>query len=204
MRIILFGDSIAFGKGDPENGGWAGHMRRYIDMKEKKNVFTNLSISWETSRGLLGRLEKEATLRIGNRPPEEFTIMIAIGVNDSGIKLDGSEEAVSEEEFKKNIGEIIQVSSRLASQTMIIGLLPVNQELTSPFRGKTNYSNVRIESYNQILRECAAEKGISFKDFLPAWRNNDLKELLDDGLHPNKIGHLKVYGAIRDFLEKLN
>lgn len=200
MRVLLFGDSIAFGKNDPEFGGWAGRLRKYLDCKENKNVFINLSVSWETSKGLLSRIERETKVRIRNRPPEDFLIIIAVGINDSLIRVGETNPFTPEKIFRRNIKKIIQISKNLGVHILIVGLLPVYEKKTSPFKDNSFYSNDKIEIYNQILGECAKKEEVLFKGFLPGWKSKRLDKLLDDGLHPNKKGHEMIYGEMKEFL----
>jgi lysophospholipase L1-like esterase len=200
MRYILFGASIAFGVTDYENGGWAGHLRKFADNQEKDNHFTNLAISGDTSRGLLNRLETEARLRIRDKPSEEFTIIITIGTNDSRINKLDAQNNISEEEFRENMLKLIKIAKKLVKKVVILGLFPIYEEKTSPFKEQKYYSNERVKRYNDILKECSEQENVPFKNFFPSWKNKNLKELFDDGLHPNKEGHLMAYKEIKEFL----
>lgn len=199
MRHILFGDSIGFGVGDYQNGGWASQLRLYIDRRKqsKDENLINLSISGDTSRGLLARLENEAKLRIQEKSKQEFSIIIAIGTNDSKINKENPHKDINIEEFQNNISEIINVSQNLASEVMLVGLVPVVESLTTPYKGDSYYLVDRMNSYNQILSEMAKDRGLRFVDMFEDWMKKDLTQLFDDGLHPNTEGHREMYEEIK-------
>lgn len=202
MRHILFGDSIGFGVGDYQNGGWATQLRLFIDRnsKSKDNNLINLSISGDTSRGLLDRMEREAKLRIRDHDPEEFRFLIAIGTNDSRVNKDDPDNDISIKEFEKNILELVDIAKRLSREVVLIGLVPVFEELTIPFKENKHYLVERMEKYNQVLASVASEKNLLFIDMFANWRQMDLQTLFDDGLHPNTKGHQMIFEKIKSIL----
>ena len=199
MRHILFGDSIGFGVGDYQYGGWATRLRLCIDQekKSKDHNLVNLSISGDTSRGLLNRMEKEAKLRIRDKDPDSFKLIIAIGANDSKINKDDLENDISPKEFEKNIHKLIGIAKQLSCEVILIGLVPVHEPLTTPYKENKHYQVGQIEKYNQILNTSAQKNNIMFVDMFEDWMQRDLSQLFSDGLHPNTLGHEIMYKTIR-------
>src|SRR4051794_3073952 len=91
MRVLVFGDSITYGKWD-ELGGWADRLKQYYDAKAIKsqtrdfpNVY-NLGISANKTVDLMERFETETKARL----EDPLALVFAIGINDSIIES-GSE-----------------------------------------------------------------------------------------------------------------
>jgi len=200
MRYLLFGASSTFGETDYENGGWSGHLRKSLDTIEKHCLFHNLAISGDTSTGVLNRIASEAKLRIRNKPKEEWTILICIGTNDS--RLENKKPFVSEDVYQKNIIKIIKKAKKLAGRIILIGGQPIIESKCNPWKGKDCYFlNERIKKYGQIMKECAQKENIQFIEvFSKLEKINNLKSLYDDGLHPNKEGHLAIFKIIKESL----
>jgi acyl-CoA thioesterase I len=199
MRYLLFGASITFGETDFENGGWAGHLRKYLDTKENHCFFHNLAISGNTSKDILKRIEPEAKARLRNKPKEDWTMFICVGTNDS--RLENNEKKVSEEEYKNNIIQILKIAKNLVGKVIVVGLSPVIEDKCNPFKEKIYFLNERIKIYDQIMKNCAKDEGVTYIEIFSKLENKDnLNELYDDGLHPNREGHLEIFNIIKDFL----
>lgn len=204
MRHILFGDSIGFGVGDYENGGWATQLRLFIDRdkKSKDHNLINLSVSGDTTRNLLNRMEREAKLRIRDNKPDEFKFLIAIGTNDARVDKDNFDNNISVEEFEKNMLQIIEIAQNLSKEVVLIGLVPVNELLTRPYKENKHYLLEQLKKYNQVLKNVALEKNLKFIDMFDDWMQKDLPSLFADGLHPNTLGHQMIFEAVKTNLFK--
>jgi lysophospholipase L1-like esterase len=199
MRHILFGDSIGFGVGDYENGGWATQLRLFIDRqnKAKDHNLTNLSVSGDTTRGLLVRMVTEAKIRMRTDHPSEFTFLLAIGTNDSKLNKAEPEVNISLEEFENNMNKLIDQASQLSSEVILIGLVPVDETRTAPYKESKYYLVDRMEQYNQVLANLAEKRKLRFVNFFPTWKGLDLPSLFADGLHPNTEGHSLMFETIK-------
>ena len=58
------------------------------------------------------------------------------------------------------------------------------------------YTNENIKKYGEIMKDVCQKNNILFLDLDPL-DNEDF----DDGLHPNSIGHEKIFVKVRDFLK---
>jgi len=206
MRHILFGSSTGFGVGDYENGGWATQLRLFIDRQEKRedHNLVNLCVSGDTTRSLLARLGQEAKLRIRDNPPQDFKFLIAIGGNDSRINKIEKEKNVSEQEFKLNLLKLIKITKKLCREIILIGLSPVYEPQTTPFKEQKYYYNERIEKYDQIIKNVAKDKNIKFVNIFSEFKNKDLAKLFADGLHPNTQGHKIIFEKVKKELFESN
>jgi lysophospholipase L1-like esterase len=199
MIYLLFGDSIGCGFLDFENGGWADMLGHFIDRDKRNHDHTliNLSISGDNSRRLIRRLENEAKLRMWTQ--HEHTIIIAIGINDSMIEKGVERENVSEKEFEKNTLQVIKISKMLTKYIVIVGITPVNEIKTKPFKRKIFYYANHTQKYNLILQRCARNEKVKFINLFSKMKNS-IKEYTDDGLHPNTKGHKFMYKEIKKSL----
>ena len=60
------------------------------------------------------------------------------------------------------------------------------------------YVNAEIKKYNEVMKEVCQENNVLYLDIFGLLKNEDLA----DGLHPNAIGHEKIFLKIRDFLSE--
>lgn len=202
MRYLLFGSSSTFGEVDYENGGWAGHLRKYLDIQEKHRFFHNLAISGNTSKDIFGRIEAETKVRLRNKPKEEWTMFLSLGTNDS--RLENGEPKVSEDEYRNNVKQIFAIAKNLVGKVILVSGNPVIEEVCNPWKGRDCYFlNERIKKYGTITKELADAENIPVIDvYTPLEAYPNLKELYEDGLHPNAKGHEIIFKEIKKFLEK--
>lgn len=194
-NICIFGDSIVWGAWDKEKAGWVNRLSIYYQNNNEENIVYNLGIPSETSTNLIKRIKNECEVRNPN------TIIIAIGINDALYLKNAEKEQTDIDIFEKNIKEIIKISKLYTKNILFIGLTRVNESYTIPINWNDNemYFNKNIEKYNQKIRQCCFENQIMFLDVLDLLETNDLNT---DGIHPNEIGHEKLFERIKRQLEE--
>lgn len=202
-QILIFGDSIVYGESDKEQGGWVARLRKFLDSKATETVYWdvyNLGIPGNTSSDLVKRFDKETQARLDEQ--EEMVIIFAIGINDSQIML--GKNKVSEEVFRNNLQTLLDKARRHTQKVIFVGLTPVDERKTSPLLWDKikSYKNDQIERYNSVIREHCGENRIPFIDIWAPFHQTDYKRLLEDGLHPNTLGHNLIYQEIKDFFIK--
>lgn len=205
-QILVFGDSIAYGAWD-EEGGWVERLKREIhkrvissNLKFYCDVY-NLSIDGGFTKDILKRFEFEVQQRIIE---EETVIVFAIGINDSCF-MKGKKTDEEFEVFRKNILKLIQLSSKFSARIIFLGLAPVDEEKTNPIplsRIRACYKNKYIKKYDDIIRSVCTEKNIDFIEIYDEFCNVKYKKFLFDGLHPNSIGHEKIYKIVSRYLKR--
>ena len=105
--VIVCGDSVALGRGEAPNIGWAGRLKNDFEIKGTHHCLFNLSCPGDTSTDLLKRFETEAKARVKyKRPGDEFIIMIAIGLNDTKFVDPFKKPQTSLLKFKTNIAKL--------------------------------------------------------------------------------------------------
>ncbi|MBN2202895.1 MAG: hypothetical protein JW700_01805 [Candidatus Aenigmarchaeota archaeon] len=196
LRILVFGDSITWGYYD-KNGGWVEKLKNlYLD-EELIHPFYNLGVSGNTTEDLVERLEFEVLQR---KKKHDVIIIFQIGLNDSAITVEKNDFWVKKENFRENIKEIIGISKNLSKRFIFLGLTPVDEDMTQPWEGMATYKNSNIKEYNGILKSLCEENNVPFVRILEEWLTSDYKKLLEDGLHPNKDGHKKIFETVKNFI----
>src|SRR3989344_5458115 len=109
MHYLLFGASTAHGVGDYQEGGWGTMLRLFLDRQKSdyQHTLTNLSISGDTTKGLLERYEQEAKRRIRDKSKDMFTTIFPVGTNDAKIDKANPQEDIPSVQFKANVEKLI-------------------------------------------------------------------------------------------------
>ena len=201
--ILCFGDSITFGRGEIPNKGWCGRLKDYFEAKDEHNGVYNLGIPGQTSTELLKRFSTEAESRIRiKRPEDKYLILVAIGTNDCKFdgKLEDNNQRTTDDQFRRNIKELIIKAKSYKTKLVFIGLPPVDKSRTLPYE-KTWFKPERVKLFNDFVKELCEENNILFFDIFNVMGKKDYPKLLEDGLHPNSAGYDFMCEAIKRFLE---
>ena len=191
MRVLVFGDSIAYGYNDIE-GGWPARIRKYYDTQRLKHgaaeqpSLYNLGIDADTSLDVLERVEAETSAR---ERADNTALIIAIGVNDTLIR-DG-EEISNPRKFVENLHEIAAVARYYTDKMLFVGLTPVDEDrCNKPGPDGVEYYNQRILKFETALEQFCEQDGLPFVKLYDVFKQqHELHDLLPDGLHPNEMGH---------------
>ncbi|HEY4523405.1 MAG TPA: GDSL-type esterase/lipase family protein [Candidatus Paceibacterota bacterium] len=190
--LCVFGDSTGWGAWDKERGGWVNRLWLFCAQNIPGLWVHNLSITGETTKTLLPRLERESEVR------EAGILIIQIGKNDAAYIKEPDNLQISPEKFRANILALAALARKIAGTVIFIGLANVDESKTKPVPWAKDlyYTNENIEKYNTILKEVCGELTLPFIDILGYLAEDDL----EDGLHPNARGHEKIFVKVRDFL----
>lgn len=190
--INIFGDSIVWGAFDDE-GGWADRLKKDL-MKNPDDYCEvyNLGISGDNTDELLKRFALENEIR------EPDTIIIAIGINDSYFINSKDNSNVPIEKFENNLLKIIKQAKEFTNEIILLGLTKVDEPKVAPIPWSPNkyYDNKNIEIYDAKIKEVCEKNKLFFIGMLDLLKDKDL----EDGLHPNTIGHKKMFSRVKDFL----
>ncbi|MEK7510994.1 MAG: GDSL-type esterase/lipase family protein [Patescibacteria group bacterium] len=195
MRIIIFGDSIAWGACDDEAGGWVTRLRNKYAAEDIS--FYNCGISADSTDELLARFKTEATARSGGR---KVAILFAIGINDSQYSGAPSNTRVKPDTFISNLESLVSQAKEFTDSIFFIGLNQVEDEKLTPIpwsNKEINYSSENVHQYDGLIKEVAEKHGVPF---LSIW-NLLVAADLEDGLHPNSVGHEKLAEAVEKLLK---
>lgn len=208
MRVLVFGDSITQGFWDLEYGGWVQRLRKVYDTRTLKNRtgdwpgFFNLGVSDDTTGGAVKRMSYEIEAR--RQPDDQFTLVFAIGINDTVIQ---SGEALSTpEQYRDELDVLISGARHYSERLLFVGLTPVDDKLCNPYVHNPTlcFSNNRILQFEEVLRKMCIEKEIRCVQVFEKFQEEQQRrELLTDGLHPNDAGHQLLADLIKPELDKL-
>ena len=191
--ICIFGDSTAWGAWDMEKGGWVNRLWLYTGEKTDGNCeIYNLSISGGTTQTILERFESEAKIR------QADGLIFQSGGNDSYLRGKNGPNKIPLEKFRSNLEEIIRRAKGITQNIIFVGFKNVDESKTTPVSWKDiHYVNAEIKKYDEIMREVCEEYNIPYLDIFGLLDVTDF----EDGLHPNSVGHEKIYARVKAFLE---
>jgi lysophospholipase L1-like esterase len=196
--ILIFGDSIAAGRGVDKVKSWPLLLTQYLDKEDKWSIFLyNLSIPGQSSKELVKRFSIEAKARCKKiYSDDHFTIIFAIGINDAKCTGSKNNPVISQKNFKNNIKLLISNARKYTDHIIFIGPTLVDEKKTTPI-DKNYFFNEKILNYSNIIKNICAEIRISFIDMANDWRRQNYKKFLaSDGLHLNEQGHKIIYQKI--------
>ena len=188
---MIFGDSIVYGVGDIEMGGWVNRLRLHYDEKYDYDCrIFNMGIPGEITEETLKRFENECEYRFDKE--QRNIIVFAVGINDTQ-DISGTNR-VKLEDFEINISKIIEKARQYSSDILFVGLTNVDESkvVPIPWNSIKSYFNEKIIRFDSTLEKiCNGENVLYIKLY-------DLLSLKDlyDGLHPNSFGHDKMYDKI--------
>lgn len=196
-NYIIIGDSLTYGIGDYETGGWAALFKKYIVNKDDSKVCSNYvhvaAFPGATSSIILNKIDAI----YNSFKSDEFKnyVLLDIGVNDTQ-EYNGSNKT-SIEDYQKNIEKIINYVINQGAEIIIIGLARIESNDKFYWKPGKFYSNELLSNYDRILEEICLKSNIKY---IPA---NDILDKSDyiDGLHPNQVGHKKTFERIKKYLE---
>jgi len=203
-RILVFGDSIAWGAWDI-GGGWVQHLSTYLMERILKNpndyycVF-NLSVSGDTSKEIVKRFDFEAKYTISKE--QETIIIFAFGINDPSFTESLDKPLVSEKKFVQNITLLYRQAKKYTSKIIFVGPTPVYEPKTNPWFKGMFFSNKTIKKYDDLIRNFCSEKRVNYIGLFRKFKNLNLEIYIEDGLHPNSKGHELIFEIVKQELEK--
>lgn len=203
-NYIVIGDSITYGIGDFESGGWATMFKKYIINKDDSKVCNNYvhvaAFPGATSTDILNKIE--SILKSFNHKEFTNTIILSIGINDTQ-EFNGNYKN-SIEQYRTNIEQIAKCVMDKGFNMIILGLTRIESDEKFLWKPNKYYNNDIISEYDNDLSLILGYDG-ELKEFC---KNNRIKyipmqEVLKkedfiDGLHPNHNGHKKIFEKIID------
>ncbi len=204
MRILVYGDSITVGLSDTE-GGWVARLRKHYDgllvRTDDYDVPTvmNMGISGNSTIELVKRFVSETEVRSG----DDLAIIFAIGANDSRTKEYGNFSNTAA--YQKNLEELHKQASGYTDKILFVGLAPCDEDRTTPVAwNDTQYHNKRIKQFDETLQKFCTKRNLAYIGLFDSLTKEQQKrELLRDGIHPNNEGHALIFEAIKPKVEEL-
>ncbi len=191
-KILVFGDSIAWGAFDTELGGWVQRLKLF-GFGNNFNVY-DFSVSSNDSKGILFSLEEDINKIKRIEPAEEYAFIFAIGTNDAAYFNNKENKTTSKEEFKSNLKKVIEISKKYTKEIIFVSIAGADYSKTQPIPWTQGiyYTEKDFKEYNQIIEEVCKEKNTIYLSVYGILENSDF----EDGLHPNSKGHEKIFQKI--------
>jgi lysophospholipase L1-like esterase len=198
-NILIFGDSISAGRMVDKIKSWPSLLIQFLDTKDKYfTLVHNLSIPGDATSEVIKRFPVEAKARCKKIYPDDHTsIIFSVGINDTKCINHKNNPVTRPRDFRKNIGLLIKSAKEYTDHVIFIGLTLVNEQKTAPM-DNVYFLNDKIKTYNEIIKEECLKRNIIFLNIIEDWLiSNYLTLLSDDGIHPNEIGHRKIFEKIK-------
>ncbi len=193
LKIVALGDSLVYGFGDPDGGGWVERLRRTWMLPESAgHVLYNLGVRGDRTFQVATRLEVEFRHRgeLRNRVPD--IIILSVGVNDSArVGRPDGKNYTNFVNFEEQLTCLLQQAQKLCP-VLFVGMVPVD-EVKMPFLNCLYYNRDDQYLYKEATRLACRKQGIPYLDIFDKWmqhpENWRVKRLSSDGLHPNTLGY---------------
>jgi len=192
QTIVCHGDSLTEGADLNPSYTWPFLVANQVKVK-----IINSGIGGDTSGGLLGRFYHDV---IRHKPE---AVLILGGTNDLWWDLDinliqANIFAMTCQAEYHNIAPVVGLPLPLHMENIR------QQEMMAPLGGWENCTR-KLERLVKALATAAKQSEIACLDFYHLFLDNkgDVQEkfFLEDGLHPNKDGHLLMAAAAAEFLK---
>jgi lysophospholipase L1-like esterase len=200
LKLVVLGDSLVYGYGDPEAGGWVERLRRRsLSPGSNGPVLYNLGVRGDTVRHVAQRLEAEVKCRgeLRHRIPDG--LILSFGVNDSArISRPDGRHMVPFAEFQAELAQLLNRAAELCP-VYFIGMVPVNQH-QMPYRDAFYFNHEDQYLYKETTRLACQERSIPYLDTFEIWRQRGKSWSQDllclDGLHLNSAGYQALLADI--------
>lgn len=199
-KILVFGDSIAWGAFDFEKGGWVERLKtKFLSTYGNGGGIGvyNMSVSSNNTTGVLETIENDI-IKINKIEPEDCIFLFSIGSNDPVYVDTKDNVGVPFDLYKNNLEKIVEISKKYTKDIIFTGLMIVDENKTKPWSKNEYWENDDIKKYNDEIENICKRHGL---DFISLWDILAIEDL-SDGLHPNTRGHEKIYKQVEKCLSK--
>ena len=178
-QILVLGDSLSAAYGIDISQGWVHLLQRRLESRGFEHRVVNASISGETTRGGLARLEKTLdSVRPG-------IVIVALGGND-GLR------GLSLVETRSNLAAILQTVIDHGARVVLVGM-----------RLPPNYGPEYTQRFEAIYVELAKQFATPLVPFLLDGVAEDPSLMQLDGLHPRAEAQPALLDNVWVYLDAL-
>jgi lysophospholipase L1-like esterase len=199
LRILALGDSLVYGYGDTEGGGWVERLRRRWMYADADHVVYNLGIRGDRVSQVKERLEQEFRYRgeLKNKCPD--LIILSVGVNDCPrLGIPTGRNLTEFKQFQIDVLNLLDEAKNLCP-VIFVGMVPVDQA-KMPFLDCFYFNHIDQYRYKQFTKEACLERNIPYLDIFDLWMNRGedwlRSQLSDDGLHPSIRGYQSLFDDV--------
>jgi acyl-CoA thioesterase I len=176
--ILAFGDSLTAGYGVPPDAAYPTRLQRRLDERGLKYRVVGMGISGDTTSGGRARLKSA----IDQKPS---IVILELGANDG---LRGS----SIPQMQTNLENMIKDFQKAGAKVVLAGM-------TLP----KNYGDAYVKSFETVFRDLAQKYDLSLIPFFLEGVAGNPKLTLEDLIHPNAEGYVRVTDIVMKTLEPL-
>ena len=177
--LLVLGDSLSAGHGIETTQGWVHLLSARLEDRPRPYRVVNASISGETTRGGLERLQHQ----LDTHSPE--IVVVELGGNDGlrGLPL---------AETQRNLNTIVERALGAGARVLLVGIeLP------------PNYGPTYTSKFRAIFGELATQFGVPLVPFLLEGVALEPGLMQADGLHPRAEAQPRLLDNVWPFLEPL-
>ncbi|MFI6144632.1 GDSL-type esterase/lipase family protein [Streptomyces sp. NPDC051109] len=187
-RIVIVGDSIAYGRCDPR-GGWAGRLAAaHIAGNEAAHRFFNLAVPGS----FLTDVSEQTPALLAPRLPD--TLIVAAGVNDSAVPLASPHPPHAAYDgpayLADRLGPLAATALDHNARLVVVGPTWIDEARTGDYEG-LRFTEARVRELRELMRSWCGEHHVDFLDMWEPLRGRT--DLLADGVHPTAEGHEVLY-----------
>ena len=152
-RIVVVGDQLAAGEGDPRALGWVGRVAARTPLDPRPTMLT-LAVANETTTALAARWEAEVVLRLSHPEPENgHRMVVALGRADTAA-------GISVARSRLNLANVLDVAEGRRIRCFVVGPPPglhgdpqQQAELSSAFADVAGRRRVPyVETYAPLVQ----------------------------------------------------
>jgi lysophospholipase L1-like esterase len=204
QKVIVMGDSLVYGFGDSEGGGWVDRLRRrWMNPDCPGPILYNLGVRGDTVEQVKQRLDGEFRLRGELRRRIPDVLILSVGLNDAARLGRSTGRLMTDEHtFSEQLDELLTQAKALACPVFFIGMVPVN-EAAMPYANTLYFSQADQARFKGITQRACATYQIPYLDLYEQWINRGqswcLQRLCSDGIHPNVLGYQTLLNDILDW-----
>lgn len=158
--IVILGDSLSASYGIPQEQGWVMRLQERLTREGYPYQVVNASISGETTRGALSRLD----FLLDEHQPE--IVVVELGGND-GLR------GLSLAEMQRNFSRIIQKSQQNGAKVLLV-------EMRLP----PNYGPLYTEKFEKLFAELKGQYEVATAPFILRGIATQPELMQPDGIHP--------------------
>ncbi len=202
-KVVAIGDSLVYGYGDSEGGGWVERLRlKWMDPETPGPILYNLGVRGDGVVQVAKRLEREFCDRgeLRHRTPD--ILVLSFGVNDSACAGRANGRPVTDIiRFNQSVGRLLQKARQLCP-VYFVGMVPVN-ETAMPFANILHFSQAEQRRYRDTTRQLCDRHEVPYLDLFEQWSDQGNEWMCDrlcaDGIHPNILGYRTILEAVRNW-----
>ena len=200
-KVVAVGDSLVYGYGDSEGGGWVERLRLgWMNPEQPGPVMYNLGVRGDGVTQVAQRLEREFCDRgeLRHRTPD--LLILSVGINDSARagRPDGR-PVTAIDVFEHEMARLLEQARQLCP-VYFVGMVPVN-EAAMPFANVLYFAQTEQQRYRDVTKRLCEAQGVPYLDLYEQWARQDERwvgdRLCADGIHPNVLGYRTILEAVK-------